>query len=225
MTECLLEALYTGRPRVHCDERGEWTSAIARSAAPGPQPVSVDGLPDDEVAHVGAHGGPDRALLVYGASHYPAFAAELPGVVLPVPGFGENLRVAGFDEASVAIGDVWQIGDVRLQVTMPRSPCGKIARHTGVADMLERVTATARVGWFLRVLVPGTLVPGATIEVVERPSPAWTVERVFRANRRLRARDVEALAENRPVAELPGLAFQWKAETEQLVGALSRQPG
>jgi len=219
-----IEAIYVGRPRVLCDAQGEWTSAIARHAAPGPLPVGVDGLPEDEVANTVAHGGPDRALLAFGAGHYAAFAAEL-GLVLREPGFGENLRVAGLDEGTVAIGDVWQVGDLRLQVTMPRSPCGKIGRHVGVADMLERVTTTARVGWFLRVLAPGPIAPGLPIAVVERPRPDWTVERVFRANRALRARDGAALDENRAVAALPGLADQWRAETEHLLSALGRQLG
>ena len=224
MSQPVIEAIYVGRPRVLCDEQGEWTSAIARHAAPGPLSVGADGLPEDQVANTVAHGGPDRALLAYGAGHYAAFAAEL-GRVLPTPGFGENLRVVGFDEANVAIGDVWQVGDLRLQVTMPRAPCGKIGRHVGVADMLERVTATVRVGWFLRVLTPGPIAPGQPITVVERPNPDWTVERVFRANRALRARDGAAHDENRAVTGLPGLAGQWLAETDRLLNALGRQLG
>jgi hypothetical protein len=42
-------------------------------------------------------------------------------------GFGENLTTAGLIENTVAIGDIFSVGNALLQVTQPRQPCFKLA--------------------------------------------------------------------------------------------------
>jgi MOSC domain-containing protein YiiM len=52
------------------------------------------------------HAGPDKAILIYSADHYPAWRAELGLPDLSFGGFGENLTVAGLTEETVCVGDV-----------------------------------------------------------------------------------------------------------------------
>ena len=52
---------------------------------------------------------------------------------------GENLTVDELDEDSVCIGDVLEIGSVRMEVSQPRQPCATLARRHQVRDMIAIV--------------------------------------------------------------------------------------
>lgn len=216
----LLEALYIGTPRALAGERGPWTSSFGRRPAPGRITVTPDGIVGDDVFNKVHHGGPDRVLLAYAASHYPAWRADLPGHAFATPGFGENLVVAGSDEGTVCIGDVWQVGGARLQVSMPRWPCGKIALYNGIPDMLDRVMTTGRFGWLLRVLATGELGAGDVITLVERPSPDWPVSRAFAVFRDLNAATAGGAADARALADQAGLATGWREGIAKRLAAI-----
>ena len=86
------------------------------------------------------HGGPYRAVLGYSADHYPVWREDLDMPDLPYGAFGENFTIAGLDEESVALGDVFRVGDqVVLQVSQPRAPCWKLARRWEIKDLTARV--------------------------------------------------------------------------------------
>ena len=64
--------------------------------------------------------------------------------LLAAPGaFGENLSVAGLDEAGVCIGDRWRAGTAVLQVSQGRQPCWKLNLRFGQPAMAARVSASA----------------------------------------------------------------------------------
>ena len=157
------------------------SSAIDKTPVAGPIAVDALGLFGDEQADRRVHGGPDKALLLYSIDHYAAWRTELgPLARLNGPGaFGENLAVAGLSEADVCLGDRWRVGEqVTLEITQGRQPCWKLADRFGVPDMVQRVQANLRTGWYARVLTPGTLSVGDTVTCLERPHPSWPIRRL-----------------------------------------------
>lgn len=62
----------------------------------------------------------DQAVLMYSVDHYSHWQAEL-GQEFPFVAFAENLTVSGLDENTVCIGDIYQIGVVKVQVAKPHS--------------------------------------------------------------------------------------------------------
>src|ERR1700742_4376746 len=70
--------------------------------------IGILGLQGDEQADLSVHGGPEKAVYGYAASHYPAWAAEFPRhhALFGGGGMGENLCIAGMEEAAVCVGDV-----------------------------------------------------------------------------------------------------------------------
>ena len=50
----------------------------------------------------------------------------------------------------------------------------------GVPDMARRVQDSGRTGWYYRVLEPGFVAPGDALQLLERRSPDWTVDRLRR---------------------------------------------
>jgi MOSC domain-containing protein YiiM len=75
----------------------------------------------------------------------------------------------------VCIGDIFRVGGVLVQITQPRSPCWKLARHWRIKDLAVRVEQTGRTGWYFRVLETGKVAAPAEFELVERRYPQWTV--------------------------------------------------
>jgi MOSC domain-containing protein YiiM len=207
-----LVSVQTGTPRTvgtpHAEDPLEraFTSAIWKSPVTGPVFAGALGLAGDAVANTKVHGGVDQALLMYSLSHYPIWESEL-GRPLSPGAFGENLTVSGLDEESACIGDMLEIGKVRLEVSQPRQPCATLARRHQIRDMIALVRGNGRSGWYLRVLTEGTLEAGQSIEVTDRPNPAWPVRRAA-VVMHARAREPAAAAD---LARCRGLSQGWRA--------------
>jgi MOSC domain-containing protein YiiM len=183
-----------------------FTSAIWKQPVTGPIPVGRLGLEGDQVANTKVHGGPDQALLMYAAAHYPLWEAQWGRDGLVPGAFGENLTVSELTEESVCIGDVFDIGAARLQVSQPRQPCATLARRHQVPDMITLVQRNGRSGWYLRVLREGVLAAGDPIALVDRPHPEWTVRRATRAWLGRKEQPEEA----RALSRCEALSFSWR---------------
>jgi MOSC domain-containing protein YiiM len=206
-----LVSIQVGTPRTvgthGAEDRMEraFTSAIWKSPVSGPVHLGYLGLAGDAVANPSVHGGPDQAVLMYAAAHYPRWEQEL-GRRLEPGAFGENLLVDGLDEDTVCIGDVYEVGPVRLQVSHPRQPCATLARRHQIPDMIAIVRQNARSGWYLRVLIEGPLEAGDPIHRLDHPNPGWTVRRAARA---MLARERDP-SEAAALAQCRGLSVGWR---------------
>lgn len=190
------------------DTGRSWVSAIDKAALTGPVWVGRENITGDEQADRRHHGGPDKAVFVYPAEHYPAWRAELALPSVGPGAFGENLAVADLTEDDVCLGDVWDVGAVRLQVSQPRRPCWKPARRWGVADLVPRIHASGRTGWYLRVLAEGSLRAGDAMVLRDRPYPQWPLSLV---NHTMRAPGSDP-ATTRELAQCPALPDRWRQE-------------
>ncbi|RSL42088.1 hypothetical protein CEP53_012388 [Fusarium sp. AF-6] len=127
------------------------------------------------------HGGPDKAILGYCSSHYPAWQTSYPerkDRFVP-GGFGENFVTAEMNERNVCIGDIISVGpEVLLQVSLPRQPCFKLNHRFSLKNFAPVTYQTSRTGWYYRVLHEGVVSVGDELRLVERQWPKWTVERV-----------------------------------------------
>src|SRR5262245_41369925 len=175
----LILSLQVGQPRNLGTEGASdpmdqpWTSAIFKEPVEGPVYLSATGLAGDAQVDIPDHGGVEMAVLGYSAEHYPIWRAELEQPKLAYGAFGENFTISRLDEEQVCIGDVYVVGDARIQVSMPRRPCWKLARRFRRNDMIERVHETGWGGWYHRVLQPGHVERGSFVVLEDRPWPQW----------------------------------------------------
>lgn len=93
---------------------------------------------------------------------------------------GENLTLDGATEDDIAIGDRFRWDTVLLEVSQPRAPCFKLALHTRRPDVPGLMTASARCGWYFRVLEEGRAGVYAPLRR-ERCAGGPTVRETFRA--------------------------------------------
>ncbi|GKV70159.1 sulfurase [Sporosarcina sp. NCCP-2716] len=173
--------------------------------------LTKDGFQQDDVADKKHHGGPDRAVCVYPAEHYLEWN-ETFGCTLPQAAFGENLTVAGMTEADVCIGDIYRIGDVRIQVTQGRIPCSTIDQRLGY-PVMKAMIETGFTGYLCRVLEEGSVPADAEITLEEKDPNGVTV---LEANTVYfhRPRDIEGI---RRVLDIGPLAEEWRRKFTKLL--------
>ena len=181
-----------------------WVSGIFKDPVEGPVWLSKTGLAGDGAAESAGKG--DQAALAYSAEHYPGWRTELNQPFLKHGAFGENLTISRLTESTVCIGDTYSIGDARVQVSFPRNPCYKLNRKFKMKDMVERVHAAVRTGWYLRVLAEGFVERSNFVVLEQRPHPDWTVERAYHVYDQ-RVSDRHAAME---LAEVPLLSETWR---------------
>jgi MOSC domain-containing protein YiiM len=196
-----IEGIQVGRP---ASVRGMRT-AFGKRPVCGPVWVGRLHLDGDGQADHRYHGGADMAVLACSADHYPLWRSELTRPDFPLGAFGENLSISGATEESVCVGDVWALGSAVLQVASPRKPCRKISRYWGRPDLLQRVSRTGRIGWYLRVIDEGSAEAGMPISLLERPHPEWPIRRAFSAAL------VRGGDKARALSDVTVLSDRWKA--------------
>ncbi len=201
----LIEALFVGGPNLLHDERGEWTSSIARNRVHAPIHLSKEGLEGDKVAQP-YHGGPDAACCVHLDSHY-VFWRERHGISLERGYLGENLLLTGIEESQVCAGDIVRIGSALVQVSGPRIPCENQARRAGRKDWVKLTVRENRTGFYLRVLEVGVVKPGDAWLCQERLNNDGSIPAL---NRCFYLNFDPTLAAK--FAEMPGLADWWKGQ-------------
>jgi MOSC domain-containing protein YiiM len=137
--------------------------------------VTVEGIRGDSWAHPQIHGGPNQALLLITsegigqliAQGYPVF----PGAL------GENLTTLGLDRRQMRIGQHYRVGEVMLEITQMRAPCGtldvygpSIKRAVYDAQVKANDAASPRwglAGFYARVLHGGIVRPKDIIELLD----------------------------------------------------------
>lgn len=204
-------SLNVGKPRTIVSSDGELTTGIYKSPAPeGPIRLTELNFEGDGQADLVHHGGADKAICVYAMEHYPYWEREL-GLRLAPGAFGENLTVLGMTENNVCIGDIYAIGDIRLQVTQPRQPCYKLAKKYDLKEMPLRVQNTGFTGFYLRVLQPGMFDCSQPFTLWRRHPAGITVD--F-ANR-IKHHDKQNLDAVRTLLAVPELSANWRALLEK----------
>lgn len=196
-----------GLPRI-VSWRGEPIStAIFKDPVSGPVEVHSGNLAGDEQADLTVHGGPDKAVYVYPAEHYPFWMQELDRQ-LSWGSFGENLTVEGLPlEDELAIGDRLRIGSACFEVAQPRQPCFKLGLRFEDPMMVKRFLAAGRSGYYLRVVEAGKVSAGDPIEITEHAAPHVPVSEVTRLFTRDRA-DIEGL---RRILAVDALPLDWRS--------------
>lgn len=208
----MLQSVQVGTPHQYGakgarNEMGRlWETSFFRVPDSKPRWLYTTHLDGNVQADTKNHGTLGQAVLLYAAEHYPAWRVELGRQEIGPGGFGENFTLDGLSEQTACIGDIYALGEARIQVTGPRYPCWKIERRWQFAGLTARVAESGRTGWYCRVLHEGLIEPGMPVMLSERLYPTWTVAL---ANDFGHGRNHD-IATARELATCPALAEFWQ---------------
>ena len=208
----LLVSIQVGLPRAYGREGADdpmdrpWETGFFKQPVDGPLWLGRTNLAGDGQADLVNHGGEDKAVLCYAASHYPEWRTALDKPDLPHGAFGENFTIDGPNEESVCVGDVYRLGDALIQVSQPRQPCWKLAWRWRIKELTALVEYSGRTGWYIRVLEEGEVRAGQELTLLDRPYPEWTI---IRGSRVMRNRHRDPVAAGQ-LAACEALAVSWR---------------
>ena len=189
-------------------------SGFVKAARSGPVAVGTLNLEGDEQADLTVHGGPEKAVYAYAAAHYPDWAAQFPALAFSGGAMGENLTISGMTEADLCVGDIHAIGSALLQVCQPRQPCYKFSLRHANNRQPKAMVKRGQSGWYYRVLRTGVLQAGDDIVLQDRPNPDFAFTRLVEIVYRGKATQDEIVR----LAQMPGLASQWRDHARALLG-------
>lgn len=199
-------SVQVGRTRSNVTADGKvWRSAITKEPVLGPVTVGVEGLEGDEQTNRKHHGGPDKAVCCFFATHYSGWLRDLC-YDLPFGAFGENLTIDGLTEADLCIGDKLTVGDTVLQISQPRMPCNSVARRWNAPELPIQMERSGFTGFYCRVLQTGDISPGEPLVVTERLNFGWNL---LRANRLLYGEGGDP-SEITALRDLPAFTEEWR---------------
>ena len=131
-----------------------------------------DGVGDSRI-----HGGKDLAVCAYFVDHFPYWQAELDKEMNP-GAFGENLSLSGITEKQINIGDIFRLGEAKIEVSQPRQPCHKLNKVFDLQEMACKVQKTGYTGCYFRVKKTGWVEPNSVFERIQEGSEKISVEMV-----------------------------------------------
>ena len=146
------------------------TSAIWKDPIDGPVSLAGVNLAGDDQADRRVHGGPDKAVYAYAVEDYDWWASTTGP--LAVGTFGENLTTSGINLSDSHIGDRWNVGSAILEVAQPREPCYKLGMRMSDERFPGKFAAAQRPGVYLRIITPGAVAAGDTINIDPAVLPA-----------------------------------------------------
>lgn len=167
--------LFAGKPQPF-GPRGKPSSIIK---SPHQQlTIDFEGALEDEQGNKKLHGGPQMALHQYALQSYDVLRQAFPNLAqqLTLGSIGENICAAQMHDSNVYIGDIYQIGELRLQVSSPRAPCAKINQRYGQQKIDLFILEQGITGWYFRVLTPGIMRLGDEISLQHRDAQPVSVK-------------------------------------------------
>jgi MOSC domain-containing protein YiiM len=138
--------------------------------------VTREGIRGDAWAHPEFHGGPNQALLLITSEGIAELVSQ--GFPLYAGALGENLTTVGLDRRQMRTGQRYRAGEVLLELTKLRSPCGTLSVYgPGIQHAVYDAQVTAGDthsprwglgGFYARVVQPGVIRPHDIITLVDQ---------------------------------------------------------
>ncbi len=183
-----------------------FSTAIFKYPQEGRLAVGEEGIEGDQQADRKNHGGRDKALLVYAHDYYDEWSNLLNRSDLRPGMFGENLTISGLTDDRVRVGDTLRVGGITVQVSQPRSPCYKLSARLNDSTVLQKYVKRGMVGFYVRVLEPGTVGAGDEVTYLQRAERSMTVRELSDLYH-LRDEDAQEI---RRALQIESLADAWR---------------
>jgi len=129
---------------------GIFKYATAEGIFLGKEDVGKDNVVDRKY-----HGGEDKACYLYATNHYEYWQKLHPDLKFDLGMFGENLSIENLDESKIYIGDIYQLGEAKVQISQPREPCFKLGARFGTQKVVHQFLKADFPGIYIRVLQEG----------------------------------------------------------------------
>jgi len=150
-----LKSIATGVAQEYTIKNKVFISAYKKDTYIKTCEVDLLGLKGDFQEDKRFHGGVDKAIHIGSSKHFELFKKHHTKDLNPLA-IGCNIFIDHYDENDICIGDIYTLGDIKIQVTQPRQPCWKIGALFG-KDVSRYISKNQATGWYVKVLTKGIL--------------------------------------------------------------------
>lgn len=200
-------SIQVGKPKLVTYRGHEVSTGIFKDPVQGSVWLRTLNLEGDGQADLKVHGGRDKALYAYSYDTYTEWKKLRPKDVLPYGAFGENLCIDSLPESQIFLGDVYEVGSARIQVTQPRFPCQKLVVKFQDPLILKQFIQLGRSGVYYRVLQEGQIEAGQEMKLVEKAHVRVSVQEIFEISK---PTDDAGRARVREILGLKSLNENWR---------------
>jgi MOSC domain-containing protein YiiM len=166
--ETTILSISTGEAKKYIKNETEFQSTYAKDNFYDFVSIDKSGIKNDSLYDKKHHGGTDKALHIGSMKHFESFK-NIYNTDLDKLAFGCNILIKHYDESDICIGDIYSIGEVKVEVSQPRQPCWKIGALFG-KEASRYVSKNHATGWYVRVLQEGILYKKDTMKLEKRVS-------------------------------------------------------
>lgn len=142
--------------------------------------LGKEAVKDDNVVDTRFHGGKDKACYLYATNHYSYWQNLYPDLNFEWGIFGENISIENLNEKDIFIGDIYQLGEAKVQISQPRIPCYKLGVRFGTQEIVRQFLEADFTGIYLRILEEGKVKPGDEMVLLESPEKILTILQYYR---------------------------------------------
>lgn len=192
-------------------------TGIYKLPVQGSAQVTELGLEGDYIENKKHHGGPDQAIYIYGGADYTWWEHELGNEIQPGT-FGENLTISDLESGIFNIGDLLHIGDVTLEVTMPRIPCATFAARMGDPAWVKKFRQAERPGFYCRVKREGVIHAGDAVALENFQGEAISIQQLYQDYYE-RNKTIQMLQRHLTAP----VSIRWRKRIEEELEKLSKQ--
>lgn len=147
--QAAIKSIAIGKPKTYGDGDNSFISSYKKDQFFQYCGVDELGLIGDTQSDTRYHGGIDKAIHFGSSEHFQRFEMDRLAI-------GCNILVDSIDENDICVGDIYTIGDLKVEVTQPRQPCWKIGAIFD-KEISRYIVKNHACGWYVRVLQEGTI--------------------------------------------------------------------
>jgi len=125
------------------------------------------------------HGGINKACYLFSVDNYEYWKNLYPNLDWNWGMFGENITVEGLNESTLRIGNIYKVGECKVQITQPREPCYKLGIRFGTQKILKEFIEHQSPGTYIKILKEGFVKTGDSFELVEESDNSLTIEQFY----------------------------------------------
>ncbi len=152
---------------------------------PVDSPIFLDkeDVQGDHVVNRIHHGGILQAAYAYGEQHYDYWKKLYPDFDWKYGMFGENITITNLDERSIHVGNIYQLGEAKVEVTKPRQPCFKLGIRFNDLKIIKQFWNSTKSGLYFKILETGHVNKNDELLLLESKPKNLTIAALYESKR------------------------------------------
>lgn len=145
--------------------------------------LDIENVKNDTIVDRKHHGGIEQAVYAYGENHYQYFKEYHPNLDWQYGMFGENITISHLEETEIRIGEIYQLGEAKIQVTKSRQPCYKLGIRFNNQTIVRQFWNSTKCGVYFKVIKKGNVTVNDELILLETAIENPTIAEVYHSKK------------------------------------------